>query len=338
MSNSGKSGFLHFIETSHDFGELGQYQEVAHVFKFKNKSTVKVTLGECRAECGCTVTLLDKKVLEPGESGTLKVTLQTLSMQGNLIKKIYVNIVEPTKDSQILKVKVNIIKRINIVPSSLNFGRVLIGKKVEQSFFIIPGDKVKTLKGTVVESNQPVISTSITDTPLPRYPEGTLAVKCELKPCSSAKIVDTFLTIRTPDTETGNMKVPIHGIIVPPVESFPKKVNWFAKKPAEVFDAKLLLRNNILTNQKSRIEVKNVSYRREIVPFESHNTNAGVVVKTKLLGPSLPGFSEEQLKIEIAGDWNGVLGIPVVCYVKPQAIKASKAPSSGQESPKNHFP
>jgi hypothetical protein len=68
--------------------QIGEEQFVAK-FPFTNEGDTTVTvIGEPRSSCGCTVTALEQKVYEPGESGEISATFTYGSRTGRQIKTI----------------------------------------------------------------------------------------------------------------------------------------------------------------------------------------------------------------------------------------------------------
>ena len=64
---------LTFENLIYDFGEVGAVTKNDCELKFKNTGTALLKITNVHAPCGCTVTNLDKKEYEPGESGVLSV-------------------------------------------------------------------------------------------------------------------------------------------------------------------------------------------------------------------------------------------------------------------------
>jgi hypothetical protein len=65
---------------------------VKHAFVFTNTGDQAVTIESVKTSCGCTTAKLEKKVYEPGESGTIEAEM-TVDVEGNgepIRKTIYV--------------------------------------------------------------------------------------------------------------------------------------------------------------------------------------------------------------------------------------------------------
>lgn len=70
-----KTAKIEFEETTHDFGEFDESDgNQVCVFTYTNTGTAPLVLNQVRGSCGCTVPSYTKKPLQPGDTGTIKVT------------------------------------------------------------------------------------------------------------------------------------------------------------------------------------------------------------------------------------------------------------------------
>jgi hypothetical protein len=79
------------IEPSqHDFGPASQDQKLVYDFVVRNTGTEDLTLLRIATSCGCTAALPAERVVPPGGSTTLHVTLETRKSKGVLERSISV--------------------------------------------------------------------------------------------------------------------------------------------------------------------------------------------------------------------------------------------------------
>ncbi len=71
-----------------DFGEVKQNDMVEKIIKFSNSGDQELKIEEVEASCGCTAVVLSSKTLAPGESGELKIKLDTFGKKGDIKKTI----------------------------------------------------------------------------------------------------------------------------------------------------------------------------------------------------------------------------------------------------------
>lgn len=79
------------IEPSeHDFGPARQDQKLVYDFVVKNTGTEDLTLLRIATSCGCAAALPAERLVPPGGSTTLQVTLETRKYKGVLERSISV--------------------------------------------------------------------------------------------------------------------------------------------------------------------------------------------------------------------------------------------------------
>jgi len=95
---------LNLLETQHDFGSVNEGNVVDYTFKFQNSGTAQLKISNVSTSCGCTAALVSNDVLEPGESGTLKVELDTSKRKGKMSRTITIKSNDPEEPEKILTV------------------------------------------------------------------------------------------------------------------------------------------------------------------------------------------------------------------------------------------
>ncbi len=93
--------------------------------KIYNNRRDTLRIRRVKPTCGCTTAPLDKKVIAPGDSATLKVTLNVKQYEGEVFKKI---IVASNRGTDYLGLKANVFIPLKIFPNNyFNFGRMYVG-------------------------------------------------------------------------------------------------------------------------------------------------------------------------------------------------------------------
>ena len=78
-------------EKIHNFGDIADTEVVTHIFHVTNGGADSVNILDVHSSCGCTATVLDKKVLAAGDSANLKVTFDPRGKaNGKVEKKIWI--------------------------------------------------------------------------------------------------------------------------------------------------------------------------------------------------------------------------------------------------------
>lgn len=72
----------------HDFGSASQNQKLIHDFTLHNVGSEDLVIRRISTSCGCTAALASEQVIPPGETATLKVTLETRKYRGQIQRSI----------------------------------------------------------------------------------------------------------------------------------------------------------------------------------------------------------------------------------------------------------
>lgn len=75
-------------EDVHDFGTIDQAAEVMHVFVVRNEGRQPLEITEVTTTCGCTATVLDRKVIPAGEEARIEATFNSGTGKGSFKKAI----------------------------------------------------------------------------------------------------------------------------------------------------------------------------------------------------------------------------------------------------------
>ncbi|TET76513.1 MAG: DUF1573 domain-containing protein [Candidatus Cloacimonadota bacterium] len=107
-----------------DFGEILAGETAVCLFHFKNDGDTTLKILDVRATCGCTVTKLSKKLIEPGEKGTINAVFYSTGRRGKVSKSIYITTNDKANKSIRLKI-VGIIKKTwKCEPENIDFGEI----------------------------------------------------------------------------------------------------------------------------------------------------------------------------------------------------------------------
>jgi hypothetical protein len=91
---------------SFDFGKALPGKTLEKQFSLRNFGDAPLVIEQVSTTCGCTAALLDDahKVLKPGESGQLRVRLQTRDYSGKVVRSVLVRSNDP--QTKLLEIKV----------------------------------------------------------------------------------------------------------------------------------------------------------------------------------------------------------------------------------------
>lgn len=103
--NEPKIPKIDFSVTNHNFGKLTPGSVASYTFTITNKGDGLLIIRKTKASCGCTIPLLDKTELKPGEKAKLEVQFNTLGYTGKQIKTISVISNDPVSPNIMLSVE-----------------------------------------------------------------------------------------------------------------------------------------------------------------------------------------------------------------------------------------
>jgi len=89
----------------YDFGKAKQELRLEKEFVIRNTGTADLTIGRISTSCGCTVAEPAEKLVKPGKSTTMKVTLETRRYSGLVERAVSISSNDPRRIKSI-KVKV----------------------------------------------------------------------------------------------------------------------------------------------------------------------------------------------------------------------------------------
>ncbi len=109
-------GQLAWAETHLKIQAEPEDKEVIGTFSFQNGGSETVTILNVTSSCGCTVAELDRKVYDPGESGSIRATFSVGSRVGTQIKRITVRSDQDGGSSQVLILETRIPEILRVHP------------------------------------------------------------------------------------------------------------------------------------------------------------------------------------------------------------------------------
>lgn len=92
-----------------DFGKALPNKSLHKDFTIRNFGSENLEIERVSTTCGCTAALADDKVVKPGESTILRVTLQTRDYKGRVEREILVQSNDPAQNPLKLKVQATVV-------------------------------------------------------------------------------------------------------------------------------------------------------------------------------------------------------------------------------------
>jgi len=99
--------------------------------KLRNGGDKPLRIFKTKPGCGCTVTKLDKDVIQPGDYATFSVKLDLLTKTGELTKTIDITTNDPNQKMVQYILKCEVMVPLMKFPKFLNFGKITVGKEAK---------------------------------------------------------------------------------------------------------------------------------------------------------------------------------------------------------------
>lgn len=106
-------------ETVHDFGTVDGKSPASHTFTLRNEGDADLVIKKIHAPCGCTTFRLQNKILAPGASLELPVTLSLSGRKGPQQKSVYLETNDPSQPSLQLTMRGFVGSDLEITPPML---------------------------------------------------------------------------------------------------------------------------------------------------------------------------------------------------------------------------
>jgi len=116
-----------FDAQGHDFGNVPIGPMLNHSFTIKNTTNQTLNIGNVHVSCGCVNATAQKSVLQPGEQTTIYATMDTRRFTGAKSVTIFVDFVQPRRETVNLVVTAYGRTDISLQPDTLAFGLVQKG-------------------------------------------------------------------------------------------------------------------------------------------------------------------------------------------------------------------
>ena len=121
---------IHFSATTFDFGKVNVGSVVRATFDLTNTGTAPLEIKDVRPGCGCTSAGTWERRIEPGNTTTLALQLNTANFGGTLSKSATVTCNDPAQPTVTLIIKGDVWKPIDVQPTLVVFNPASVSNDV----------------------------------------------------------------------------------------------------------------------------------------------------------------------------------------------------------------
>ena len=233
-SSKGK-GRIKFDRLSHNFGDVIRGQTVTKDFSFRNTGKGPLEIHGVHAACGCTAVELEKgRVYQPGETGTIQISLDTTDFEGKMFKTVTVVTSEKVLPDRTITVKANVNREFKVTPPLIDFGDVTVGSSLDKSFVMESGKAFKLeVKG--IRYNKDLFEVE------QRTSENGFEFLVQLKPQAPHGFLKETIFVTTNSKHLRELKVPIRGNLTGHIEFSPNYLEFGTVAPKEKVKRKIVM-------------------------------------------------------------------------------------------------
>lgn len=115
-----------------DFGTMNQHESRDTQVKVTNKGGGILNITGVEADCGCTVPVLLKEQLAPGESTVIDINFNSKTFNGNVTKMVHIFSNDPMNSDKTFYIQANVFTTLLVEPASqrVGFSQSPVGKSV----------------------------------------------------------------------------------------------------------------------------------------------------------------------------------------------------------------
>jgi hypothetical protein len=124
---------LSLDRTTHFFGRISPKMKVSTEFELRNTGQAVLELRDVRANCGCTVTQLEKRALKPGESTTLNVQYDPIKDRGVVHRGVSVFSNDSKQDRTDLELVAEVVPSVALSDHTFFFSGLLRSDVIERT-------------------------------------------------------------------------------------------------------------------------------------------------------------------------------------------------------------
>lgn len=295
-----------FDTPTYDFGRVQSGADIRHDFYFTNTGTGPLEILQVKPSCGCTVAGQHDRIVEPGQSGKIPITMSVKNASGPVSKNITILTNVAGTDSRVtLVVKGEVWQPVQVTPQAAAFGRIpaqVSGQETSRKLTIVNNLETPVKLGTPV-SNSPKFRAELATLEEGKKYELTVTM---IPPLESGNI-NGRITIPTGTAEVPTLEIPAYAFITAAVDVTPNVLTIAETRTTEV-SRQFYVRSNINTP----IQVTDVTMPNENIKFELTDVKDSMTYRIKVdIPPTYVVKPGDQITFKTSHPDTPMLTIPI---------------------------
>lgn len=237
QEDGAKGPRLTLVEPIKDFGTVAKGEKLDWAFVLKNTGTTDLEILAAKPTCGCTVADFDK-MIKPGQTGTVKASVDTTSFAGPITKSVTLETNDPNAPNAQVTITAVVKPFVDIYPAGYVRYNMLQGDSEKQSLTLY-SDETEPFEIVKVESPQEWIKVEQTklDTPLPNLGRaGQAQYRLDFTvggPNATIGPIAEKVYIKTNSKHQPDYWVSVTGVIRPTIRVEPTAINFGEVAPTD---------------------------------------------------------------------------------------------------------
>ena len=306
---------IQFAEPIHDFGTVNAGDVRRADFVFTNTGTALLEVTEVRPTCGCTTAGAWSKTVEPGQTGTIPLQLNTANFQGPVVNFVTVVCNDPTQANLQLQLKANIWKPMDVMPNFVMFNLNSESQTGEVRVVKITNNTPQPIEVSPPESGNPAFRAELKTIEAGKVFELHVFPKAPFNPGT----VQGTITAKTTSTNMPVISITALAMVQPPVVAVPAQVYLPPGPLANQTPVTVLIQNNTA----DVITVSDAAVSLDNVQIQVRETQPGKVFSVNLTFPQgfeLPAGRPATLTLKTSHARVPTITVPVVQPPRPTQV------------------
>ena len=279
-----------------DFGVIATGSEAKKVVKLTNVYDSTVEIESVTTTCGCSAATLGKKILQPGESASVEIKMNTHKFRQKKEPWLVIQFKRPRRVSTRVPIKAYIRTDVVFNPGAIRFGKVDFGKEgtavVDIAYAGRPDWDIEHIK---------IANENLTATlSPPQTGPGTIKFKLTMTLSDKAKAgnLRDVVTLVTNDKSNPYVPLMVEGVVLPDIWVTPPTVNVRPLAVGQGTKFQVVVRGN------KPFQIEDVAFASMTDSFKaSLPTKASVLhqIPMEFSAPDRPGRFAEDVVVKVQG-------------------------------------
>jgi hypothetical protein len=302
------------VEPIKDFQIVPKGEWIHHEFRIRNEGNAPLELTDVRPACGCTVAEFDRKIA-PGQTGAVKVKVETSSFTGPIAKPISVFTNDPKNPKIELTVKADVKPYLGVEPGYARFIYVQ-GEDIRPINQVLWSQDGLDFNVVSVKAPYEYVDVKYREArPEERNDEATgrqWTVEVHLDPLAPIGALRDYVEVVLDHPKQKSVRLPLSGFVRPRQHVTPQEIDFGTVDGGSLPLQRVVTFTNFIT--------KGIAVTRAETGFDGLQVDVQEVGRKDghrfelvlTIGPGMPkGEFQSTLKLHITDNQNPVFEVPI---------------------------